>query len=92
MDSLYFLMPSECEWTLRHYDVLKLLSLFIIITRVEALRRWKSQHAFRATYGKLLQLCVDASHTLCAEAIFEVLRKKSKEMLDIIMWVIMCFN
>ena len=49
--------------------------------RREALRRWKSKQAFKATYGNLLELFVKAGHTLCAETLCEVLRKKCKPSL-----------
>ena len=48
--------------------------------RREALRRWKSKQAHKATYGNLLELFVKAGHTQCAEAVCEVLRKKCKSI------------
>jgi len=42
--------------------------------RQEALRRWRSRLDTAATYGQLLQLSIDAGHTQCAEAVYEVLK------------------
>ena len=52
--------------------------------RQEALRRWKNGHGLAATYGNLLDLCVKAGHTQCAEAICEVLRKKCEEIVQVV--------
>ena len=50
--------------------------LCLHVRRREALRRWQSRQANRATYGNLLELFVQAGHTQCAEVLCEVLRKK----------------
>ena len=47
-------------------------------TRSEALRMWKTKNGFKATYGNLLELFVEAGHTPCAEVLCELLRKKSE--------------
>ena len=52
----------------------------LIVCRREALRRWKSKQAHKATYGNLLELFVKAGHTQCTEAVCEVLRKKCKSI------------
>ena len=39
---------------------------------------WKTKNGFRATYGNLLELFVDAGHTPCAEVLCELLTKKSE--------------
>ena len=44
--------------------------------RRAALRRWQIKQGFRATYGNLLELFVQAGRTECAEVLCEVLRKK----------------
>ena len=53
-------------------------STIIVFTRLEALRMWKTKNGFRATYGNLLELFVEAGHTPCAEVLCELLRKKSE--------------
>ena len=50
-----------------------------IITRNEALRRWKRNQAPQATYKKLLELFVQAGCVECAEAVCEVLRKSCSD-------------
>jgi len=54
------------------------MTIIMIMCRREALRRWKSNQWLGATYGNLLESFVQASHTQCAEAVCEVLRKKCK--------------
>ena len=50
--------------------------VLIYLCRREALRRWKSKQGLRATYGNLLELCVNAGHSMCAEAVCQVLRNR----------------
>ena len=50
-----------------------------ILTRQDALRRWQRNQRPRATYGKLLELFVQAGCVECAEAVCKVLRKSSNE-------------
>jgi len=47
------------------------------------LRRWRGKLGSAATYGKLLQLSLEAGHTQCAEA--EVLRNKCKCSYNIVL-------
>ena len=55
-----------------------IIIILSMITRLEALRTWKTKNSFRATYGNLLELFVEAGHTHCAEVLCDLLRKKSE--------------
>ena len=52
------------------------LSLELIMFRREALRRWRSSQGLRANFGSLLELFVKAGHSMCAEAVCDLLKKK----------------
>ena len=46
--------------------------------RREALRIWQNRQALDSTYRNLLEVFVRAKHSKCAQALCEVLRKRSK--------------
>ena len=46
--------------------------------RRKALQDWKSNNAFRATYGNLLKIFTEARHKEAADALCAVLRKRSE--------------
>ncbi len=54
---------------LQHLHFTSSASYVLCVCRREALRRWKSKQAHKATYGNLLELFVKARHTQCAEAV-----------------------
>ena len=47
--------------------------------RREALRMWQRKLGSSATYGKLLEVFVQAGHTECAEALCEVIKMKCEQ-------------
>jgi len=47
-----------------------------LYTRREALRKWRGKLGPDATYGKLLELSLEAEHRECADAVCEALRRK----------------
>ena len=52
---------------------------YIIISRREALRKWKDKRGLVATYGNLMKVCIEAGHSQCAEAMCEILKKKCED-------------